>query len=64
MSEGYDEALEAEIDRAGRERVFARARELGWQPGSTPPKWVWRCIANDLRFATSVPDPSNKGDQR
>lgn len=42
-----DEALEAMIDRAGREAVFQRAREYGWH--GAPPKWVWRQIADDVK---------------
>lgn len=42
-----DAELESLIDRAGRDEVFARASELGWV-GGTPPKWVWREIANEV----------------
>ncbi len=37
-----DEKLEALIDRAGREEVFALVRAAGWSSGSTPPKHVWQ----------------------
>jgi hypothetical protein len=43
--------LERDIDAVGRERVFASAQEHGWQPGSTPPIWVWRYIVAELRHA-------------
>ena len=39
-SEGRDDALEAAIDRVGRDRAFAVARANGWTYGS-PPKFVW-----------------------
>lgn len=44
---GGDSSLEAAIDRVGRERVFERARELGWG-NATPPKWVWQNILAEL----------------
>jgi len=47
MSE-YDESIERLIDRAGRERVFAIAREQGWTAFSAPPAYVWRQIAEGL----------------
>lgn len=43
-----DEKLEAAIDKAGRERVFARAHQLGWNPEDLVPKFVWWGIATDL----------------
>lgn len=42
-----DESIEALIDKAGREKVMAAARALGWSK-ETPPKWVWQNIANDI----------------
>jgi hypothetical protein len=42
-----DAAIEALIDKAGREKVFAAARALGWTK-ETPPKWVWQQIAGDI----------------
>lgn len=42
-----DTDLETAIDRAGRERVFTRARQLGWGAGA--PKFVWWNIVADLR---------------
>ena len=56
MAEITDEELEASIDRVGRDRVFARVREVGWSEVNPPPKWVWNCIVaeltqNDLRTA-------------
>ena len=35
-----DEGLEGAIDQVGRDRVFARARRRGWEPGSALPPWV------------------------
>lgn len=43
-----DEELEALIDRAGRERVFTRARTYGWSAGAHPPKWVWQEICLEI----------------
>jgi hypothetical protein len=34
-----DDALEAAIDRAGRDKVFALIRSYGWQ--GPLPKWMW-----------------------
>lgn len=39
--------LEALIDRAGRERVFARASANGWTAAGAP-EFVWRMIAVEL----------------
>jgi len=36
-----DEKLEAAINEAGRERVFAFVRASGWLDGSPVPKYVW-----------------------
>ena len=35
-----DEQLESAIDAAGRNRVFALMKEMGWGPGGAP-KWAW-----------------------
>jgi hypothetical protein len=43
-----EQELEAAIDRAGRDKVFARAQSYGWPPGSSPPPWVWWQIAQEL----------------
>jgi hypothetical protein len=45
ISPTYVEQL---ITEAGRERVFARARELGWTNGALPPLWVWNQIAMEI----------------
>lgn len=43
--------LEAAIDDAGRDCVFAIMREAGWGPQDAPPEWVWRdAIATALRL--------------
>lgn len=44
-----DTELEAAIDEAGRDRVFARAYHHGWTGSLTPPKWVWWGIVLELR---------------
>lgn len=41
------EIVEARISEAGRERVFARARALGWV-GNEPPLWVVNIIALEI----------------
>jgi hypothetical protein len=43
-----DAELETAIDKAGRDRVFARARSLGWSVANTPEKWVWWGIVHEL----------------
>lgn len=43
----FDADLEALIDKAGRDKVFAVAKVEGWE-GMNPPKWVWAKIAADL----------------
>jgi hypothetical protein len=54
-----DDELEALIDKAGRDRVFARAQTYGWSASSSPPKWVWRQIAEEVLAGTppAVPPP-------
>lgn len=42
-----DPELEEQIDRAGRYKVFAEAKRLGWD-GKQPPKWVWVAILSSL----------------
>jgi hypothetical protein len=42
-----DPELEEQIDRAGRYKVFAEAKRLGWD-GKQPPKWVWMAILSSL----------------
>lgn len=46
-----DQELEKAIDEVGREKVFQRAREVGWRYGDDPPKWVWWGIVAELRQA-------------
>ncbi len=41
-----DQELESLIDRAGRDKVFDRARALGWNGNA--PKWVWSQIAHEV----------------
>jgi hypothetical protein len=36
-----DQDLEAAIDSAGRDKVFAIAKQHGWKPGDCPPRWIW-----------------------
>jgi hypothetical protein len=45
-----DHELEKAIDAVGRQKVFQRAKDLGWGNG-TPPAWVWWGIVNELRSA-------------
>lgn len=42
------DSVERMIDKAGRNRVFARARELGWSPPFAPPLWVWAAICDEI----------------
>lgn len=44
----YDAELEREIDLAGRDEVFARARQLGWNWPDSPPAYVWWSIVADV----------------
>ena len=37
------EMIEAMIDKAGRDKVMSRARQLGWSDGGAP-LWVWNVI--------------------
>ncbi len=41
-------ALEERISGVGRERVFARARALGWGPYGEVPIFVWWNIVMDI----------------
>jgi hypothetical protein len=45
--------LERAIDGVGRDKVFRRAREIGWTD-SAPPAWVWWGIVNELRNAPAT----------
>jgi len=42
-----NDGIERLIDRAGRDRVFARAKAAGWT-GYGAPEFVWRMIAVQL----------------
>jgi hypothetical protein len=44
-----DQELEKAIDEVGREKVFQRARNIGWTD-DVPPAWVWWGIVNELRI--------------
>lgn len=55
-----DDELEAAIDEVGREAVFLRAAQVGWLPGSNPPKWVWWEIVRDLRGQGFLAAPANQ----
>lgn len=48
------EAVERMINEAGRDRVFAKARELGWTTGGAP-LWVWANICSDIMRASPNP---------
>lgn len=48
MDIGKDKELETLIDKAGRDEVFRRARNLGWHTGQIPPKWVCQAICSDI----------------
>lgn len=50
-----DSELERAIDEVGRERVFRRAREMGWVSSDAPPIWVWNGIVAEIR-ANRSPD--------
>lgn len=49
-----DEALEAAIDAAGRDAVFARARSYGWSAENSPEKYIWWQIVEDVKQARPV----------
>jgi hypothetical protein len=53
MERLVDDELEKAIDEVGRDKVFQRAKEVGWRYGEDPPKWVWWGIIAELR-AVSV----------
>ena len=48
-----DEQLEAAIDAVGRQRVFVRAKQYGWNQWDLPPKWVWWYIVGELEIEES-----------
>lgn len=41
-------ALEAHIDAAGRDEVFALARANGWSCGM--PMWAWHALASEVQL--------------
>jgi len=43
-----DADLEKAIDMAGRDMVFALARENGWRSGDHVPKYIWWQICGEL----------------
>lgn len=47
-------AVEAMIDAAGRDEVFARAAEGGWGRSGGAPLWVWAAIANEILAAKAA----------
>lgn len=47
MFNHIDRDIEDKIDAAGRDKVFAEARRLGWA-SEDPPKWVWLAILSSL----------------
>ena len=49
-----DTELEAAIDRAGRDQVFAMAMAAGWNPGDAVPKYVWRDIIANLIASRNI----------
>jgi hypothetical protein len=57
------EYVEQLILSVGRQRVFDRAKQLGWSPdGETPPLWVWYQICCELIQAGAV--DTGLGNQR
>ena len=51
-----DTELEAAIDEAGRDRVFAIVRASGWTSGDSVPKYVWW---DAVRLAAQNPQPEH-----
>lgn len=49
-----DNDLERAIDEVGRERVFSRAREMGWGHYAAPPAFVWWGIVAELRYGLTT----------
>lgn len=52
--------VERMIDQAGRDKVFFRARSLGWVDGSIPPLWVWAGICRELEHEASFAEPNER----
>lgn len=48
-----DKELEAKIDSVGRDRVFDRAKSLGWAGGS-PPKHIWWGIVREIEAESGL----------
>lgn len=48
--------IEALLDKAGRDRVFALARANGWN-GSNPPLWVWQQLALEVIASQPLAQP-------
>ena len=46
--DGFERTCERLIDKAGRQKVFDRARALGWSASNNPPVYVWAQIAHDI----------------
>ena len=47
--------VEAAIDAAGRDEVFALARVNGWTVANPPPLWVWNQLAAEVRRSKDKP---------
>jgi hypothetical protein len=45
--------LEKRINKAGREKVFERARSLGWVSGEPVPVFVWWDIIREIEAENS-----------
>jgi len=54
MTSMIDSDLEAAIDAAGRDAVFARARSYGYTEQNPPEKYVWRQIVEEVKQAKPV----------
>lgn len=59
-----DAELEALIDRAGREKVFAHMHANGWTGTMAPPKWVWEMACAAVRDEEGESDIYLTPDQR
>ena len=57
-----DAGLEKAIDEVGRDRVFAYARALGWNPADAPPISVWWSIIHELKNAD--PETGARGSEK
>lgn len=55
-----DENLEALIDEAGRDDVFAAVMALGWKPGDDVPRYIWQEMAYrvaERKRSSATPSP-------